>query len=208
MAEVCMMDNDEAVVLDEAHGIKTVKGSTAQAAFNLRGKRRWLFLQALSDLCFYPGVALPSFEKSYWIDSHGTSWGKRIGLESLEPTFWTVNMQHLITVASSSGKPAHFRHPIAVYSKSNESPSSWTFGGWEYPVRNYFNCNSSQPPVLKISGFRNAFQTFREHSAYQLEYFREDGAERTLHLPDLSEVNPKVQKLMEVEGLEDLLKAT
>ena len=60
-----MMDNAEAVVLDEAHGIKTVKGSTAQAAFNLRGKRRWLFLQALSDLCFYPGVALPSFEKSY-----------------------------------------------------------------------------------------------------------------------------------------------
>ena len=77
----------------------------------------------------------------------------------------------------------------------------------EYPVRNYFNCNSLQP-LLKISGFRNAFQTFREHSAYQLEYFREDGAERTLHLPDLAEVNPKVQKLMEVEGLEDLLKAT
>ena len=29
------------IVLDEAHRIKNAKGSTAQAAFNLRGKRRW-----------------------------------------------------------------------------------------------------------------------------------------------------------------------
>lgn len=50
MSEMCMMDNAEAVVLDDAHGPKTVKGSTAQAGFNLHGKGRYFVSGAIHSL--------------------------------------------------------------------------------------------------------------------------------------------------------------
>lgn len=110
----------------------------------------------------------------------------KIGLESLEPTF-----RSLVTAQGS------FRQ-------------LWRLGIPGYS--NYFNCESSQPTISQEDfRFPKCISKHFESTvliSYAVYIFVKIVLKEHLHLPDLSEVDLRVQKLMEVEGLEDLLKVT